>query len=128
LWNRNFESALRYTLNKSALRSVASASAATLTASQGGKAAKANEKGRGEEGSSHAAYLDAGLEAQASTGGIVFQKEVAFDWQKYQQCRMIVCQHQSGSVGARLHFPDAVDEDAVTGTKLSLLQVVEQFA
>ena len=71
---------------------------------------------------------DAGLEAQASTGGIVFQKEGAFDWQKYQQCRMIVCQHQSGSVGARLHFPDAVDEDAVTGTKLSLLQVVEQFA
>jgi len=119
---------LRHTLNERTLRSVASASAATSTASKGGKAAKANEKGRGEEGSSHAAYMDAGLEAQPSTGGIVFQKEEAFDWQKYQQCRMTVCQHQSGSVGARLHFPYVVDEDAMTGTKLSLLHVVEQFA
>jgi hypothetical protein len=119
---------LRYTLNERTLRPFAWATTATLTASQGGKAAKAKEKERGEEGSSHAAYLDAGLEAQASTGGIVFQKEKAFDWQKYQQCRMIVCQHQSGSVGARLHFPYAVNEDAVTGTKLSLLHVVEKVA
>ncbi len=68
------------------------------------------------------------LKPKPQQEGAYFKSRALLTGKSISTGRIRVCQHQSGSVGARLYFPYAVDEDAVTGTKLSLLHGVEQFA